>query len=161
MLCCEKPSSIIGVAKDAAKHGVLHTEGPEGPIYAVLQEAKQHHRSSRGRRQTWRAPHRGTRGPDMCCSAESQAASKSKQRTPPSAARPEPRGQRSSRDQRNASPFLGRHCRDNEDLQPTLVLYTDHEVEEYFEYSAPEGSSRDQRKASPFLGRHCRDNEDL
>jgi len=75
MLCCKKPSSITGVAEDAGKRGVLHTEGPEGPIYAVLREAEQHHQSNRGRRQTRRAPHRGTRGPDLCCAARSRAAS--------------------------------------------------------------------------------------
>ena len=45
----------------------------------------------------------------------------------------------------------GRHCRNNEDLPPTLVLCTDNEVEEYFEYSAPKGH-RAINKGDSLLG---------
>ena len=56
-----------------------------------------------------------------------------------------------------ASPS-SRRCRNNEGSKPALVLYTDHEAEEYVVYSTRKGVMFSSTKASP-KSRRCRNNE--
>ena len=72
--------------------------GPSKPgqvaEHVMIDPVIRHDARNRGRRLVRRAPNRGATGPDLCCSAESQAASRSEQRTPPSAAHPYSKGHR-------------------------------------------------------------------